>query len=78
NLIAAVVPRWAEDGGVKAMFARFDDATLADSLRRGIRDNIRRRGGPASLVLSTDNAALNGKSLEKVAQEWQLDPVEAV
>ncbi|MBA9079288.1 N-acyl-D-amino-acid deacylase family protein [Rufibacter quisquiliarum] len=78
NLIAAVVPRWAEDGGVKAMFARFDDASLADSLRNGIRDNIRRRGGPASLVLSTDNTTLNGKSLEKVAQEWQLDPVEAV
>lgn len=78
SLIAAVVPRWAEDGGMKVMLTRLDDPALGDSLRNAFKDNIRRRGGPASLVLSTDNDYLNGKSLEKVAQEWQLDPVEAV
>ncbi|MBS9524558.1 D-aminoacylase [Litoribacter ruber] len=79
SLIAAVVPRWAEDGGYEALLERLQDPNLLDTLSEGMTENIRRRGGPSSLILSDSKMPeIDGKSLEKMAAEWQMEPWEAV
>lgn len=79
NLIAAVIPRWAENGGYEVLLKRFDENSLQDSLHSGIKENIRRRGGPQTLIFSSaEDEKLNGLSLEKIAENWDLTPTEAV
>lgn len=79
NLISAVIPRWAEDGGYQSLLKRFDDEALEDRLKAGIKENIRRRGGPETLVFSSaDDKTLNGRNLEEIAQGWNVTPTEAV
>ncbi|HYD72989.1 MAG TPA: amidohydrolase family protein, partial [Candidatus Binatia bacterium] len=47
----ALIPRWTqEDGGQAAMRRRLADPALSERLNREIADNIRRRGGPESLL----------------------------
>lgn len=79
NLIAAVIPRWAEDGGYKSLIERFNDAKLQDSLKAGIKENIRRRGGPETLIFSSaEDEKLNGLSLKEIASNWDITPTETV
>ena len=79
NLIAAVIPRWAEDGGYNDLLKRFQNKSIQDSLQEGIKENIRRRGGPETLIFSSaENKKLNGLSLKEIAENWSLTPTEAV
>ncbi len=79
NLISAVIPRWAEDGGYMALLENFDNSALQDSLHGGIQENIRRRGGPETLIFSSaQDTALNGVSLKEIAETWQITPTLAV
>ena len=52
SLVAALVPRWAQDGGRATMLRRFDDPALANRLRTDINDNLRRRGGTTTLLIT--------------------------
>ncbi len=79
NLIAAVIPGWAEDGGYDNLLERFQDNNIQDSLQAGIKKNIRRRGGPETLIFSSaEDEKLNGLSLKEIAENWELNPTEAV
>ena len=73
SLAAALVPRWAQDGGREALLRRFDDASVATRLRTEMADNLRRRGGAASLLIT--EGAHRGRRLSEVAAA--ADPVEA-
>lgn len=75
NLANALVPRWAHDGGRQAMVARLGDPALATRLREGMADNLRRRGGGASLLLV--GGAWRGKRLSQVAEAWGITPLDA-
>lgn len=72
SLVASLVPRWAQDGGREALLRRFDDASLASRLRTEMADNLRRRGGPASLLITA--GANRGRRLSEVA--GSADPIE--
>jgi N-acyl-D-amino-acid deacylase len=77
SLIAAVVPRWAEDGGYVALLKRIQNPELQDTLAAGMTENIRRRGGPGSLVLSAPgDSEIDGKSIAEMASIWGLEPWE--
>lgn len=79
SLIAATVPRWAEDGGYEALLDRINNPELKDTLSTGIEENIRRRGGPASLILSaSDDPEIDGNSIEKMSEVWGVSPTEVV
>jgi N-acyl-D-aspartate/D-glutamate deacylase len=72
----ALIPRWTqEDGGPAAMRQRLADPALAERLDREIGDNIRRRGGPESLLLTSGE--YRGRHLGQVAQAMGVDPIEA-
>ncbi|MDO9472655.1 MAG: amidohydrolase family protein [Caulobacter sp.] len=71
----ALMPRWAMDGGEAALKARLADPALRDRLVADIADNLRRRGGPTSLLLTSGPFA--GQRLGELAAAWKVDPVEA-
>ncbi len=75
SLVAALVPLWAQDGGRAAMLARLADPALAERLRSDMAENLRRRGGPASLVVV--EGRWKGQRLEAIAKTLGLDPVQA-
>lgn len=77
GLSAALMPRWAQDGGRDAMLKRFDDAATMAKMRPEIADNLRRRGGPASLLITSGPSGVEGKTLEQVAKERGVDPIDA-
>lgn len=77
GLEAALIPRWAVDGGREALLVRLDDPAALERIKREMRENLRRRGGPASLLLNSPDGPLTGKTLEEVAKAWSVDPVDA-
>ncbi|AKM06758.1 N-acyl-D-amino-acid deacylase family protein [Pelagerythrobacter marensis] len=77
GLSAALMPRWAQDGGREAMLARFDDPDQMARIRSEMAENMRRRGGPASLLITRGPADVLGKTLEDLAPAAGGDPVQA-
>ena len=77
NLIAALLPDWAQADGLAAIRARIDDPALADRLRAAISDNLRRRGGPASILMTSAGQPWTGKRLSDLASGWQVDAIDA-
>jgi N-acyl-D-aspartate/D-glutamate deacylase len=75
SIVAALVPLWAQDGGRTALLKRFDDGALAARIDADMRENLRKRGGPAALLMT--EGAEKGRTLAVVAQRLGVDPVAA-
>ncbi len=75
SLVASLVPLWAQDGGRAALLARFDDPALADRLHRDMAENLRKRGGAATLLI-TEGAERN-RTLATVAAARHVDALAA-
>ncbi|MBW3560341.1 MAG: amidohydrolase family protein [Proteobacteria bacterium] len=71
----ALAPRWAMDGGFEALRARAGEPAQAARLRTDMADNLRRRGGPDSILVTSGPHA--GRTLAQVAGGWGVDPVAA-
>jgi len=76
-LSAVLVPRWAQDGGRAAMLARFDDVEEMKRMRPEMGENLRRRGGAATLLISDGPAGFQGRTLQEVAAARGVDPIDA-
>lgn len=74
---AALVPGWALAGGYKAMIARFDDPATLARVRIEMAENLRRRGGPESILLTAPDLPWTGRTLGQMATQWKLTPVDA-
>lgn len=78
TLTAAILPRWAEAGGNAEMLRRFDDPNVRPRLIAEMQENLRRRGGPDSLLLtSARDRTLAGKRLGEIAKAWKKTPIDA-
>jgi N-acyl-D-amino-acid deacylase len=77
GLSAALLPRWAQDGGRTEMLKRFDDSADMARMRAEMIENLRRRGGPASLLITSGPAGFEGKTLEQIAKDRAIDAVDA-
>ena len=76
SLGACLVPKWAFAGD-RSFGEKMDDPELAPKIREGMKENMRRRGGPSSLLLTfTDNKQIRGKNLAEIAQLWQKSPLD--
>ena len=73
----ALLPGWAVDGGRKALLARLDDPALMPQLRAAMQDNLRRRGGAGSLLLTTSGMPWTGRTLAQIAAQWRIEPLDA-
>lgn len=74
---AALVPGWALDGGYRRFLARLDDPATLARLKPEMAENLRRRGGKESLLLTAQNQPWTGKTLGQMAALWKLDPIDA-
>jgi N-acyl-D-aspartate/D-glutamate deacylase len=73
---ASLLPRWAEAGD--SLRAIVGNPTSRARLVREMEENLRRRGGPASLLMtSTRDSTILGKTLDDVAKARKIAPVEA-
>ena len=77
GLGASLLPRWAEAGGGDSLRARVADPATRARLVTDMTDNMRRRGGPESLLLVSGREGLRGKTLAAIARERELPPIEA-
>lgn len=78
SVTASLVPRWAEDGGNAALLARFNVDSLKPKLRAEMENNMRRRGGAKSLLLTSGrDTSVRGKTLDQVALQMGVDPISA-
>jgi len=73
-----VFPIWAEEGGRAAVLKRLDDPAQLDRIRNEGAENIRRRGGPESLLMVAANEEWTGKTIGQMAKTWGTTPVDAV
>ncbi len=75
---AALLPRWAEEGGSDSLSARFADPATRARIATAMTENLRRRGGAASLLMvSTKVPGILGKNLQEIADERGTTPIEA-
>src|SRR5499426_1717402 len=75
---ASLLPRWAESGGGDSLRKRFADAPTRARIVKEMEDNLRRRGGANTLLMtSTRDASILGKRLDEIAKTRGVPPVEA-
>lgn len=70
GLSAALLPRWAQAGGRDSMLVRMADVAQRERMLVEMRDNLRRRGGDSTLLLTGGSTAAKpfiGKTLKDVA-----------
>jgi N-acyl-D-aspartate/D-glutamate deacylase len=78
KLHSAVMPKWVMADSKEAFYKRLNDPKLTDKLRSEITENIRRRGGPKSLLITAfKNQELVGLNLDEVANKRSVDAVTA-
>ncbi len=76
SVTASLVPRWAEANG--NLLKNIDDPALHERLIKEMTENLRRRGGPQSLLMtSAPDKSIVGKNLAQIAQERKVSPIEA-
>ncbi|MFL5614425.1 MAG: amidohydrolase family protein [Gemmatimonadaceae bacterium] len=75
---ASLLPRWAEAGGRDSLRARIADPTTRARLTTEMENNLRRRGGASSLLISsTRDTSILGRTLEEVATARHESPIAA-
>jgi N-acyl-D-amino-acid deacylase len=76
SLGAAVLPG---PSGPEALKGRLAEPPSADQLLREVTENIRRRGGPASIVIASGRggAGLAGRNLQQIADARRVSPAQA-
>ncbi len=79
SITGALVPRWVQtdDPSPKEKLA---DPKLRPKIIAEMKENMRRRGGPESLLLTFPNKKdkdLVGLNLAQVSERWQVAPIEA-
>ncbi|RKF18943.1 hypothetical protein D6851_14200 [Altericroceibacterium spongiae] len=73
----ALSPRWVLAGGEEEYHARLRDPAQLPRIKREMTDNLRRRGGAASLLITDPKRPeLRGKTLADIAKERGTPPVE--
>ena len=76
----ALVPGWALDGGLEGLRERLKDAELRAQIKAGIIENIARRGGADSLLITAPLHGIEievGNTLAQLADLYDLSPEEA-
>lgn len=80
--LTAMVPAWAQAGGVDELLKRLAAPELRDRLRREILQAMNTRGGPERVLIaslgSSGGAGLSGKTIAQIAALWNCPPEEAV
>ncbi|MGC6285196.1 MAG: N-acyl-D-amino-acid deacylase family protein [Polaribacter sp.] len=77
GLKSALIPKWAQSGGMDSLKYRLNQPILRKKVLDGISKNIRRRGGGESLVMiKAYNDSLLFKNLSEIAKSYNLSESE--
>ncbi len=76
SLKSSLIPRWVMADSEDALFERLTNPDLEDRIRKEMEDNLRRRGGADSLLI-TGESEWRGMTLAEVAEDMGLDPIDA-
>ncbi|MEX0300460.1 MAG: amidohydrolase family protein [Kordiimonas sp.] len=76
GLTAALVPKWARDGGTEKLLLRLREEKIRHRIRNGMTENMRRRGGAASLLLTSGSKDWLGLNLEEYAAKRSSNAVD--
>jgi N-acyl-D-aspartate/D-glutamate deacylase len=74
---ASLLPRWAEVGGRDSLRWRINNPATHQRLSVEMTENMRRRGGANSLLITGGDSTIRGKRLDEVARAWGTTPIEA-
>ena len=75
---ASLLPRWAEVGGDDSLAWRIKDPATHQRLVVEMTENMRRRGGANSLLITGGrDSTIRVKRLDEVARMWNTTPIEA-
>jgi N-acyl-D-aspartate/D-glutamate deacylase len=77
GLEGMLIPTWAEAGGRAAFLKRLEDPALLARIRTEASENMRKRGGPDSLLLISIGHEWTGKTLTQMGQAWGVAPIDA-
>jgi N-acyl-D-amino-acid deacylase len=79
SLSAALLPRWAQEGGTARLRERFQDRETRTLIEAEMWDNLDRRGGADRIQFRfhTEDRSIEGRTLEAVAVSRALDPIQA-
>jgi len=78
SVTAALVPRWAEAGGDGALLKNLNDASLRPRLIKEMEQNLTRRGGADSLLMTASrDKTIVGKTLAAIAHDRNESPIDA-
>ncbi len=79
GLSAALVPRWAQEGGTERMRERFRDPETGPRLKEEMWENLDRRGGAHRIQFRhhPEDPSIEGRTLEDVATSRGVNAVEA-
>ena len=79
GLGAALLPRWAQAGGRDSLIARFENPATMAKIITEMMENLARRGGADRILFRRfqPDPAIEGRTLAEVADDWQMNPVEA-
>ncbi len=80
SLVAALVPRWAEAGGRDSLVLRISDAAQHERLVADMAENLRRRGGDSTILITSGSgagAAYIGRTLRTIATQLQTNAIAA-
>lgn len=73
---AALIPAWVRADSNAAMFERLDNPDLTDQIHQEMEDNLWRRGGKDSLLV-TGESRWRGMTLGEIADELGAEPIDA-
>jgi N-acyl-D-amino-acid deacylase len=76
SVTASLVPRWAEADG--KLLKNIDDPALHQRLIQEMTENLHRRGGPETLLMTdAKDRSIVGKNLAQIAKQRNVSPIEA-
>ncbi len=75
SLGAALLPRWAEAGGRDSLLGRIGDPKVKEKLIKEMTENLRRRGGAGSLLVT--EGRWKGQRLAAIAATMKVDSIAA-
>lgn len=75
RISSALLPRWALDGGLEFAIERLDDPVALQKIETGMAENLRRRGGADTLLITRmvkGNPAYEGQRLSEIADAQNI------
>ena len=78
NLMASLIPGWAQEGGAKALATRLENPELRQRIRAEMAPNLARRAGPGAIMIRhfAADPSLDGKRLDEIARMQGKDPLD--